>query len=118
VISLTNPITIAHSLGAVGLPAYDKVVLDSITYSPVRQSITGEVIVCCRDDSHPVVKGKFEITGVSVNITVPALDISQATSLTPEQQVAVKTFIDTAQSQIEQGLCAISLIAGTWSAGT
>jgi hypothetical protein len=112
-ITLANPVVLTRAFGGLPQNAYDRVSLDNLTYSPAKQSIVGDVIVSASDDSHPTVKGRFEIIGSSVNIIVPELEINQAGSLTPEQLVVVQSYIDTARSQIESGLVAIGMIAGS-----
>jgi hypothetical protein len=121
-ITLTTPPTIATQLGATSSSSYTKMRIMDITADPVAQSISAAIqLIDTANTNLPMLIGSLSImtqgNSPSVEIAVPALNLSNVVPLTSAEQTTVQGWITALQNNIEAGLVSLALIAGAQSGG-
>jgi len=121
-ITLTTPPTIATQLGAASTASYAKMRVTSIMSDPVAQSVSATIqLIDTANTNLPMLFGTLTIAtqgnSPSVSISVPQLSLANNMPLNASQQSAVQGWITTLQNNIEAGLVALGMIAGTQSTG-
>jgi hypothetical protein len=121
-ITLTTPPTIATQLGATSSSSYAKMRIMDIIADPVTQAITASIqLIDTANTNLPMLIGSLSImtqgNSPSVEIAVPALNLSNVVPLTSAEQTTVQGWITALQNNIEAGLVSLGLIAGTQSTG-
>jgi hypothetical protein len=121
-ITLTTPLTIATQLGATSSSSYAKMRIMDITADPVAQSISAAIqLIDTANTNLPMLIGSLSImtqgNSPSVEIAVPALNLSNVVPLTSAEQTTVQGWITALQNNIEAGLVSLALIAGAQSGG-
>jgi hypothetical protein len=121
-ITLTTPPTIATQLGATSSSSYAKMRIMDITADPVAQSISAAIqLIDTANTNLPMLIGSLSImtqgNSPSVEIAVPALNLSNVVPLTSAEQTTVQGWITALQNNIEAGLVSLALIAGAQSGG-
>ena len=121
-ITLTTPPTIATQLGATSSSSYAKLRIMDIIADPVAQSISAAIqLIDTANTNLPMLIGSLSImtqgNSPSVEIAVPALNLSNVVPLTAAEQTTVQGWITALQNNIEAGLVSLALIAGVQSGG-
>jgi hypothetical protein len=119
-ITLTTPTTINSILGGSAPVPYDKLVIGPFTMDPVAQTITGTLrLTSSANASMQPITGSLRISvpAAEVIVEVQQLDFYRRIITSSPQNTAILGWIEAAQAQIENGLIAVSIIAGNRTAG-
>jgi hypothetical protein len=119
-ITLTTPPQINSVLGGSAPVAYNKLVIGPFTMDPVNQTITGSLrLTSTSNPQMQAITGSMSISvpTATVKVEVPQLDFYRQITTNSGQNTSILGWIETAQAQIENGLIAVAIIAGTRSAG-
>jgi hypothetical protein len=119
-ITLTTAPQINSVLGGSAPVAYNKLVIGPFSMDPVAQTISGQMRLTSTANAamQPIIGSlMISVPGASVQVEVPQLDFYRKISTTSPQNTSILGWIEAAQAQIENGLIAVSVIAGTRTAG-
>jgi hypothetical protein len=119
-ITLTTPTTINSILGGSAPVPYDKLVIGPFTMDPVAQTITGTLrLTSSANASMQPITGSLRISvpAAEVIVEVQQLDFYRRIITSSPQNSSILGWIEAAQAQIENGLIAVSIIAGNRTAG-
>lgn len=119
-ITLTTPTAINSVLGGNAPVSYDKLVIGPFTMDSINQTITGNLrLTSTANASMQPITGSLRISvpAAEVIVEVSQLDFYRRIITTSPQNTSILGWIETAQKQIEDGLIAVNIIAGTRSAG-
>lgn len=119
-ITLTTPAQINSVLGGNAPVGYNRTVLAPIVMDPVARKITGTLrLTSSTVPDMPVITGSMTIDlgPGSLEVRVEQLDFYRKLQLSGPQITTVQGWINTAQNNIEAGLIAVGVIAGTQSTG-
>lgn len=119
-IALTNPHSVHNVLGGNTLVSYDHFFLSPITVDPVALTINATVrITSTTDPQMQEIAGSVTIntsTGV-LKIEVSQLDFYRRVQLSGGQITAINAVIAGVQTDVENGLLSVGVIAGVQSQG-
>lgn len=119
-ITLTTAPSINSILGGSAPIAYNKLVIGPFTMDPVNQTITGSLRLTSTLNAtmQPIVGTlTISVPTATVKVEVAQLDFYRQITTTSPQNTSILGWIEAAQAQIENGLIAVAVIAGTRSAG-
>lgn len=120
-ITLTTPHQIQSVLGGSTPVAYGKLVIGPFTMDGVGQTITGTLrLTSTTVPSMQPIMGSIRVNipgGNEFIIEVPQLDFYRRLVLTSPQATAIIAQIEAAQAQLENGIIALAVVAGTRSSG-
>lgn len=119
-ITLTTPPSINSILGGSAPVAYNKLVLGPFTMDGVTQAISGTLrLTSTTNPTMQPITGTLRISvpNAAVIVEVPQLDFYRQITTNSAQNTAIIAQIEAAQAQLENGLLALSVIAGTRTAG-
>lgn len=115
-ITLTTPPAVKAVLGGAGSVTYDQFELTQIVHDTKAMTINGlgELRASASPDM-AALPGRFTIKGGFVELSFEQILYNQRVKLDAGGVTAIRTFIQTAQTQLEQGLRAIGLVDGTFT---
>lgn len=119
-ITLTTAPQINSILGGSAPVAYNKLVIGPFTMDPVNQTITGQLRLTSTavPAMQPLVGSlTISVPGANVKVEVPQLNFYRQITTSSAQNTSILGWIEAAQAQIENGLIAVGIIAGTRSTG-
>lgn len=119
-ITLTTPPQINSILGGSAPVAYNKLVIGPFTMDGVAQTISGTLrLTSTASPQMQPITGRLTISvpAATVTVEVSQLDFYRQITTTSPQNTAILGWIEAAQAQIENGLIAVSIIAGVRTSG-
>lgn len=119
-ITLTTAPQINSILGGSAPVAYNKLVIGPFAMDPVLQTITGQLRLTSTSTPtmQPIIGSlSISVPSATVKVEVPQLDFYRQITTTSPQNTSILGWIEAAQAQIENGLIAVSIIAGTRTSG-
>lgn len=119
-ITLTTAPQINSVLGGSAPVAYNKLVIGPFTMDPIGQTISGQLrLTSTGTPTMQPILGTLSISvpTATVKVEVPQLDFYRQITTNSPQNTSILSWIETAQAQIENGLIAVNIIAGTRTSG-
>lgn len=119
-ITLTTPHEINSVLGGNAPVAYNKLIIGPFTMDPIGQTITGNLRLTSTANAsmQPIIGTlRVSVPAAEVTVEVAQLDFYRRIITVSGQNDAILAQIEAAQSQLENGLLSLGVIAGTRSAG-
>lgn len=119
-ITLTTPRDINSVLGGTAPIPYNKLVLSPFTMDGVGQTISGTLrLTATSAPTMQAIQGtvRISVPSAEIIIEVPQLDFYRRLVLSSAQNTAILAQIETAQTQLENGLVALGVIAGVRTPG-
>jgi len=119
-IALVTPPEITSVLGGSATVAYDKLILDRVTYDVLGERIVAKIrIVSTAEPEMQALVGEMtaDAKGLFLKVSVEKLDFSRLISLSSSEAAALKSIIFNGEDTLEQSLISIGLISGTHSPG-
>lgn len=120
-ITLTTPHAIRNVIGGVTTTDYNKLVISTIAYDVVAQSMRCTIrLTSTGSPNMTALRGNLEINTSAqlLTIEIEQLDLHRVINLTTGQNNTLKNMISDAQNAIESGLITLGAVAGTQSNGT
>ncbi len=119
-ITLTNAKLVNSVLGGTDTVAYNKMILTDINYDV--QKLTATALVRIMSTTEPTMQDitgtlRIDTASSTLTISVGQVDFYRQITLTTGQKNAVIGYIQSTQDDLEAGLVAIGVVAGTQSTG-
>ena len=119
-ITLTDPLQVITTIGSGSRALYDRLELASIAIDVINKNITGTCQLVASTGGVPPIPGTYNIptSGAALmTISIPNALYFAEVPLTSTQQSTVQGWINTAQNNVEAGLIALGVAAGTQTPG-